>query len=486
MKKSVGALLIVLAHWSGLIGQVVAEEADNSVQVETSKVVDRKTDAASKKAATERDLYLEVNSAHFVSFDEKLSDGDIFIPNPSIADVELINDHSLYISGKSCGTAPIIIYNAAGKAIFDRLIVVTPQISEIQKTVKQVFLDCSDDIKISSANGNIILTGKVPSPETASEVKDIVAKYVDAGKIVNRLSIETATQVMLKVKVAEVTRSVSKSLGVNWRSLSGGNGLNSGLFGFISGPDTASFPEFAADSDTMKTNLLSGAFKGAPGGGKWLLSNGTNNLSVLIDALANEKLAYVLAEPTLVALSGQSATFKSGGEQPYKSTSEGSSSSSTTTQFKEWGTMVEFTPVVLSENRINIKVKAEISSVDKSEGGSEPPLLTKNVETVVEMGSGQSLALAGLIQTDRSTSTTKNPILSQIPLLGALFRNSMPSVTEKEMVIIVTPYIVKPSSGKLRTPVDRVPRLFSPLDAIMTGKFYKATKLPPNAGYLMK
>ena len=338
------------------------------------------------------------------------------------------------------------------------------------------------DVKMTSMNDNLMVKGTVSSPEMAEDVISIVKRFVDEAKIINKLSIETATQVMLKVKIAEVKRSVTKSMGINWRAMSSPGGNSAGLIGMVAGSTTEAFPKSTNDPLTgvLDTVLTQKSISG----GKWFVSAGINNISALIDAAATESLATILAEPNLVALSGKEAKFKSGGQKGYSVVT----SNSANTEFKDWGTILEFTPVVLSEDRINVKVKAEVSSVDAQEDKSAAPSLsTKNVETVVELGSGQSIVLAGLLQKERTISSNETPFLADIPLIGSLFKNSNPSLSETELVIIVTPYIVKPSSKKLKTPVDMIPKLLSPFKAITRRSFTSTnSNKADSAGFSIK
>jgi pilus assembly protein CpaC len=257
-------------------------------------------------------------------------------------------------------------------------------------------------------------------------------------------------------------------------------------YGFISG-DASTFPTFAkttADLSQMLTQK-SGALGTKLLGGRWLThSGGHSGLSALIEALASESFASVLAEPTLVALSGKTATFKAGGEEGYRVKQTGGDV--TTTEFKQWGTSIEFTPVVMSEDRINIKVKPIVSTVVHENQDDVPSLTTKEAETTVELGSGQSLAIAGLLQTTKSANATETPFLANLPLIGSLFRSSQINSIEKELIIIVTPYIVKPSSKQLKTPVDMVPRMYSPLESIMKQKFHRSVKKNYSAGFSVR
>ena len=433
---------------------------------------------------------IEINSVNFLKFGKTI--GEIFIPNPEVADVEMLSDKSLYLSGLAPGTTSLVIHDKTGKVLADYVIRVTYPLNDIKRSISKVFPDL--DVELIPINDNLILKGNVASPEMAQDVLDVILRFVDSSKIVNKLSIETATQVMLKVKVAEVTRKVAKSLGINWRALSS-NSEHGGVIGIASGntslfdtssSSSGSSSDGSGDSSASNSGSLPLDLLSINEGGRWIVSAGMQNLAALIDATAEESLATVLAEPNLVALSGQSATFKSGGEYGY-TVNQGDSGSNKTTEFKQWGTSLEFTPIVLSEDRINIKVKTEVSSIGKTNSDGKPELDSKNVETVVELGSGQSIVLAGLIQKQKGQTNNQVPILADIPLIGSLFRSANPTSEERELVIIVTPYIVKPSSKKLKAPTDMVPKMLSPLKAITKGRFTSIrNKRVDSAGFSIK
>ena len=488
MKKRLSILCMAFFGLSNIPSVLASENINgNGIMKDTfvrsiknQKIEEAKNDAI---RAVKKEKEIEINSVNFLKFKKKI--GEIFIPNSEVADIEMLSDKSLYLSGIAPGVTSLIIHDKEGKILADYAVRVTYPLKDLKGAIAKVFPDL--EIELTSVDKNLILKGSVASPEMAQDVLDIVGRFVDKDKIINKLTIETATQVMLKVKVAEVTRDVSKSLGVNWRALSV-TGVNSGLIGMAAGNTDVSLPEFSADVDTIKKNLLQtgddGILTQGIDGGRWVVSAGINNLSALIDALATESFATVLAEPNLIALSGQSATFRSGGEKGY--TVSQSNSNSNTTEFKEWGTSVEFTPVVLSEDRINIKVKAEVSTVGTPNPDGSPNITKKNVETVVELGSGQSLALAGLLQTNKHTISSQTPFLSEIPIIGSLFRNSEVKSTENELVIIVTPYVVKPSSKQLKTPTDMVPKMLSPLKSITKKRFHQLGQEADSAGFSLK
>lgn len=430
------------------------------------------------RKAQKKEKEIDIGSIHFLKFDRDMD--EVFIPNPDVLDVNLLSKKSLYYSGLGVGKTSLIIRDEAGKILCDYLVKVTYPLGDIKRAIAKIFPDL--EIDLVSIDNNLILKGSVASPEMAQEVLDIVGRFVDRGKIINKLTIETATQVMLKVKIAEVTREVTKSLGINWRTLSASGGGSSGLIGMASG-NADNFPYFSTD---VVKDVLDGPLSSDIGGGRWIVAAGVNNLSALIDAAANETFATILAEPNLVALSGKKATFKSGGQYGYEVIQSGSNSNKTT-EFKDWGTSLEFTPVVLSEDRINIEVNTEVSSIEsKRDEDSAPNLATKNVNTVVELGSGQSIVLAGLLQKQTNASSIETPFLADIPLLGSLFRRSTSNLQERELVIIVTPYIVKPSSKQLKVPTDMIPKMLSPLKSITKRRFHRLGKEADSAGFSLK
>ncbi len=417
--------------------------------------------AENAKMAAVTSKNIEMGTINFLKFKEKI--GEIFIADDKVADIKMLSDKSFYLSGLEPGATSLVVRNKDGKILADYKVRVTHPLTEVKRAIEEVYPNL--DIKMTSMKDNVIVKGTVASPEMAEDVMAIVGKFIEESKVINKLSIETATQVMLKVKIAEVKRSVTKSLGINWRALSLPGGNSGGLIGMVTGAKDMAFTK---STETPLTGVMDSILQKGIGGGRWFVSAGMNNISALIDAAATESLATILAEPNLVALSGKEAKFKSGGQKGYSVVT----SNSANTEFKDWGTILEFTPVVLSEDRINIKVKAEVSSVDAQEDKSAAPSLsTKNVETVVELGSGQSIILAGLLQKSANTGTTETPFLADIPLIGSLFRNSNVDSSESELVIIVTPYIVKPSSKKLKTPIDSVPKLLSPFKAITKRRF---------------
>lgn len=441
-----------------------------------SKKAQEARDAA--RAATPGDMEIEVRSVNILKYSKDI--GEIFIPNDDVADISMLSSRSLYLSGKAPGTTYLKILDKQGNVMADLTVRVTYPKKDIKSAIAKIYPELN--VELLAVDNNMIVKGNVDSPEMAQDVIDIVGRFVESAKIINKLSIATATQVMLKVKIAEVTRDVTKSLGINWRALDI-SGTSSALIGMSA--VGGGFPEFASDlSKAQETLLKSDGVLGSVQGGRWIVGAGINNLAALIEALAYEKFGSILAEPNLIALSGNEATFSAGGEKGYMITQPNSNNQ--TTEFKKWGTSVKFTPVVISEDRINIKVSAEVSSVEGEAKDKAPDLTTKNVETVVELGSGQSLAIAGLLQTKKTVSSKETPLLADIPILGALFKQSQVDSNERELVIIVTPYIIKPSSKALKCPTDMVPKILSPLQINVRGKYTETSKEADSSGFSLK
>lgn len=463
----------------------------------SAKIIESQVPASAVSYARDNIIekkYIELGTSHFLNFLQQPS--NIFISDANVLDSHMIDKRTLHISGTKLGVTTLVILNQNKDIIGSYVFTVTPPISRIKEAIANACHGLS--LQLTAVNDCLMIQGDVASPEIASNVLDITSRFVESSKIINKMSIVTATQVMLKVKIAEVSRTLTKSLGINWRALSIGKSVSGMSYGFTSkAVNAGTFPEFG-DVAALRTALMSssGVFSGKTGVGEWLINTGgdSGGLSALIQALANESFASVLAEPTLVTLSGKTAVFKSGGEQGYVVRQSGTSDSNTM-EFKEWGTSVEFTPVVISEDRIYITVKPVVSTVSfgqsTAEGGDGTPALsTKSAETTVELGSGQSLVIAGLLQVNKDTATVQTPLLSDLPLFGALFRTSNITQNEKELIIIVTPYIVKPSSKPLKAPTDMVPHICAPLESIINRSFHRSAKRTAKvkcaAGYMVK
>jgi pilus assembly protein CpaC len=324
-------------------------------------------------------------------------------------------------------------------------------------------------------NNLVLLTGTVGSPTDVEEAQRLVQAYVGEGtQVLSRLRAATPLQVNLKVRIAEVNRSLLKQIGVNLLSRDLSNGFqfgigqgNPGTFGTPAAGDTP------AVSKGFNVNPV-GTTLGAAGRlfGVDLLGS--------LDLAETDGLVTTLAEPNLTALSGETASFLAGGEFPVPiSQSLGSIS----VEYKQYGVGLAFTPIVLADGRISMRVRPEVSELSaegsiKLNGFDVPALVTRRAETTVELGSGQSFMLAGLIRNNTTNNINKAPFLGDLPILGALFRSTSFRRQETELVIIVTPYLVRPVSGRLALPTDGYR---APSDPVLNweGQSYSSQGRPP-------
>lgn len=390
-------------------------------------------------AKQERSLSLSVNTAEILKFSKNVS--EVFVANPDIADVQVSNPNSAYVFAKKPGTTTLVVSDKDGGVLQSYEINVTHNLKQLNQMLKSV--KPGEDVKAISSPKGIILEGSVTSPQASKDINDIVKRFLgDGEEIVNNIKIVAPTQVYLKVKVAEVNRTVLSKLDINWGSRIQPNHF---AFGVLQGraPIDATTGAFSSG-----VNLINPPFNSL--GGQF--NDGKTNIAGLIDILDSESLATVLAEPNLVAMSGETASFLAGGEFPFPVPQQ----RNITIDFKEFGIKLAFTPTVLSSNKINLRVRPEVSELDRVNqldfsftAGTRvqvPGIRTRRVETSVELGSGESLAIAGLFSNNINNALKEVPGLADIPVLGALFRSASFSRNETELVVIVTPYIIQPSS----------------------------------------
>ncbi|NUR11290.1 MAG: type II and III secretion system protein family protein, partial [Bradyrhizobium sp.] len=348
----------------------------------------------------------------------------------------------LYVFGKTSGETTIFATSKGGRVVYAANVRVGNNISSVGEMLHLAMPDAN--IQATPMNNLVLLTGTVANPEDVAEAQRLTQAYVGGDtQVISRLKSATPLQVMLKVRIAEVNRSLLKSWGTNLLSRDRTGGFNFGIGrgnpGTINGPGSAT----ANLSSTATTLAGFGHFLGL-------------DLLGTLDIAATDGLATVLAEPNLTALSGETASFLAGGEFPIP-VSQGNNAISI--EYKQYGVGLAFTPIVLGDGRISMRVRPEVSQL--SDAGAVtlgnyqvPALTTRRAETTVELGSGQSFMIAGLMQNTGNNSVDKTPILGDLPVLGALFRSTKFQRQETELVVIVTPYLVRPVSGQLATPID--------------------------------
>lgn len=359
------------------------------------------------------------------------------LAKPDFADLLVLSPKQLYLTGKEIGISNLTLWGKDGKvfAVYD--VVVRPDLTRLKSQIHQFFPE-ERDIKVMATHDHITLAGTVSSTENLSHILALAEPYAPK-KIMNLLQVGGVQQVMLEVRVAEMSRGLLKRLGVNFSMVSGsGNQFLVGTLNELSDVVKPSNAIIAPHPAALPFGLVAASSITA------IFRSGT--ITGFIDALKQQNLAKILAEPTLITMSGQEARFLAGGEFPIPIPQ---SFGVTTIKFKKFGVGLSFNPTVLNNQRISMKVATEVSELDfsnavSSQGFTIPALITRRAETIIEVKDGQSFAIAGLLQETIKETIAKYPVLGDIPVLGALFRSVSFQRNETELVIIVTAHLVKP------------------------------------------
>lgn len=401
---------------------------------------------------------------------------ELVVADPDIADVSPLTDRTISILGRKSGTTRVSAYSEGKRlvGVFD--IEVTYDVSLLQATLDRRFLGAR--IRASSVNGRIVLAGAVNDAPTVDKAMGLARQF---GDVINLMTVNSPQQVMLEVRFIEANRQAGRELGVQWNPTAS-NGRFLGNIGARTDPNrlpiTPTNATPGADawkqpgqvnggpnvkpgdlpiSQIVAAGVLSGT---APFGfliGK-LITNGLS-VDVLINALEAKGMARALAEPNLTALSGETASFLAGGEFPVPV--PGGPYGQITIDYKKYGVGLAFTPTVLGDGLINLKIEPEVSQLDTSNpvqvaGVSVPPLIVRRASTTVELRDGQSFVIGGLLQSQGETAQQQLPWLGDVPVLGALFRSAAYKKKETDLAIIVTPRLVRPArpGDKIATPLD--------------------------------
>ncbi|TVR78779.1 MAG: type II and III secretion system protein family protein [Rhodospirillales bacterium] len=403
-------------------------------------------------------VVLQVNKGSLIRLDRPAA--TVFVAEPEICDIQVVSPTLVYLIGKQAGETTLYAVDGDEQVLTGMPVQVVHDLSRLRQAVQR--LHPGIDLGLNSVGGAVVIEGNVPTAAIAEDVRRLASHFIDRddGEVVNRLAVTAPSQVNLRVRVAEVSRDVQKQLGFNWDVLGSIGSFQLGL---------GVFNPFAA-------NVVTDGVLGA-------LNTSSVDANVLIDALDQEGLISVLAEPNLTALTGETASFLAGGEFPIL-VPQGDGR--ITIEFKKFGVSLAFTPTLLSESRVSLRVRPEVSELS-TEGAvtipvagstlSVPSLTVRRAETTVELGSGQSFAIAGLLRNNVSHSVKKFPGLGDIPILGALFRSDRFQRNESELVIIVTPYVVRPATATaFALPTDG----FSPphdLERVVSGGTYRRQPL---------
>jgi pilus assembly protein CpaC len=415
------------------------------------------------------ELDVPVNKSQILRVDRPYTKA--LIGNPEVADIVPITPTSVYVLGKKSGTTSLTLYGGNRLiAVVD--IVVGPDVLTLKRQLSDLLPGSPIGARMS--NDSVLLEGTVPNSVVADRAVQIAETYAP-GKVVNLLSLGSAQQVMLEVRFAEVKRSALSQIGVGWGSNNAGNtryaiggGASLAPIGGTTtttvGGVTTTMPNnegrFAVGSIIDSFGIISQTFKAFG-----------SHFNVTLDALERKGAVTTLAEPTLVALSGETASFLAGGEFPVPVVQSGGGAGggggggnavALSVEWKPFGVSLAFTPTVLADGVINMVVAPEVSSIDPSasiviNNLTIPGLQTRRAKTVVELHDGESFALAGLIRKDFQDTIRQVPLLGSIPIIGALFRSTGFQHEQTELVIIVTPRLVRPvPAGALKAPTDRV------------------------------
>jgi pilus assembly protein CpaC len=392
-------------------------------------------DAVQTRPAAGSSVSLEVGKGTLVRLDRPAN--AVFVADPEICDVQITSPRLVYLLAKKPGQTSVYAVDEAENVLATMEVSVGHNLSRINAAVRTLYPDA--DITLSSIENAVVIEGVVGNATASEDVRRLAARVVgEKGEVINLLAVNQPTQVNLRVRVAEISRDLEKQLGINWTVI-GRDGFN---FAF------ATVNPFAATGVVADT-LGIGATPGA-----W-------DVNAMIDALNDERLITLLAEPNLTAMTGETASFLAGGEFPIL-VPQGNDQ--VTIDFKKFGVSLAFTPTIIGSSRINLHVRPEVS--DLSDRGAitvpigfnqvitVPALTTRRAETTVELGSGQSFAIAGLLSNNSDHDVKKLPMLGDIPVLGRLFTSDRFRHNETELVIIITPYLVRPSPGRMAAPTD--------------------------------
>ena len=416
---------------AGYLGALLASTAMTPVSAEVLRVMQGQATGA---------LNVPMNRAVVVESDVPFA--ELSIANPGIADISTLSDRTIYVLGKAPGRTTMTLLSPEGELISNVDVQVTPDVAEFKERLQQILP--GEQIEVRTANDGIVLSGQVSSIARLDRALDLANRYAPE-RVSNLMVVGGTQQVMLKVRFAEVNRSVSKSLSSSVAFSDGGQVVG----------ETGTF--LAGDNGLTGPLQVGGGVAGAIRVGG---SIGGLEFAVLLEALESKGMVRTLAEPNLTALSGQEATFLAGGEYPVPGESEGGG---TTITYRPFGVQLSFVPTVVDQDIINLVITAAVSSIDVANGlatGDDvvvPAFKVRETSTTVEMRDGDSFAIAGLLQDDFTDSATQIPWVGDIPILGALFRSSEFQRAQTELVIIVTPHLVTPVSGAaLSLPTDRI------------------------------
>ncbi|MDX8526631.1 type II and III secretion system protein family protein [Mesorhizobium sp. MSK_1335] len=370
--------------------------------------------------------------------------GDIVVGDEKIADAQPMTDKTLYIIGKSVGTTTVNLFSEDKRSLGTIQIEVGQDVSDMAVAIRQVAPKAR--IEIGSINGKVRLSGHVKDAATLASIVEVTQQY-GPDAIINAVTIDDSEQVNLSVRILEAKRNAGRDLGVSFRSTNSRGTTRTGT------------GDAAVDKDNKVLgpgDILSGLLSNTTPFAALITRVIDNNLKVdlIIEALEAKGVVRTLAEPNLTTVSGETASFNAGGEVPVRSVN---AQGEVEIVFKQFGVNLNFTPVVLDDGKIHIKLAPEVSDLTGFTAAGDPIFTNRKLSTVVDLRDGQSFAVGGLLSSKNTIQQDQVPWLGQVPIVGVLFRNSSTQKEETELVVIVTPHLVRPvrPGEQLATPFDK-------------------------------
>ena len=476
MTRVPGAIDLLLMA-STLLGPALAHAA-GPLPLDPSAVRGA-TQSAIGQSATSQTLIVEAGVGRVVVLPAPVA--NVFVSDPKIVEVRPASPTSLFVFGVAPGRTTVAALDADGRPV--RQLEITVRASAAASSEAQAAIIRAlpqSGLRVDGQAKRLLITGRADTPADAQLASNTVAGFATEGQVVdNQMRVSSDIQVSLRVRIAEVSRNVTRALGINWQAIGSLGRLGVGLV-----------TNNAISVTNGAASVLSGLVTDHRG----------NSINSMIDALANDNLIRVLAEPNLTAMSGEAASFLVGGEFPVPVSQQ---NGTITVEFKQYGVALAFVPTVISGDRIRMKVRPEVSqlttqgAVQLTAGNSAiqiPALTVRRAETTIELGSGQSFAMAGLLLDSSNQAVNALPGIGELPILGSLFRSDAFVRNETELVIIVTPYITRPVNNPtaLRLPTEGV-RPPSDLERLLllrqvgSGSISRiAQQLPGQAGFVIE
>ncbi len=436
---------------AGFVAALVLFLASSAMAQETSYKASFK---ANKESIA---INVLVGQSRVINFDRTI--GRFSVSNPEIAEAVLVAPDQVLVNGKAFGQVNFIAWEQSGKEFLVFDVFVRANLSLIDSQIRALFP--KDDIRLSQANGSVVMSGSVSDPKTGAQAQSVVEA---AGfKTVNMLAspVKNAQQVQLMVRVAEVSRSRAKDLGTS--------------YAYQGSPGTGTYANSGGGPSSL-SSVTNGVLSGSLSSALNLFVLGGNTMT-MIRALQTQGALRELAEPNLIAMDGEQASFLAGGEFPVPIVQAGSDRNTVTIVFKEYGVRLNFKPTIIDEDHIRLELEPEVSTIDfangvKFGGFLIPALRTRRAKTGVELRDGQSFALAGLLDNNETKSLSRVPVLSDVPLLGNLFKSKSFQKQETELMFICTAQMIKPMNP------DDLPRMRG-VDGLKSGGYSIGGEVKP-------